>query len=404
MTQKFLKEIEMGSRIALIKKKIVAHYLRNGSSTIPDLAKELVLSVPTVTKLIGEMSDDEFLIDYGKLETQGGRYPNLYGLNPEAGYFVGVEVRTSTINIGVINFKGEMISMEMNIPYNFENTVDGLDNLGSLISASILKSTIDTRKILNVNVSVCGRVSPDLGSSYTLFNFEERPLSEVLKEKLGYKVTINNDTRTMCYGEFTQGCAKGRKNVIFVNVSWGIGIGIIIDGKLYNGKSGFSGEFGHIASFDNEIICHCGKKGCLETEASGWALSRKLIERINNKANSILSEWVMANEGQHIPLEEILNAIKKEDTLSIEIMEEVGQKLGKHIAGLINIFNPDLVVVGGTLSLAEDYLFEPIKTAIRKYSLNLVSRDSEIVLSKLKDKAGVIGSCMVARRRMFEMV
>lgn len=123
------------------------------------------------------------------------------------------------------------------------------------------KLPINKEKILNINVNVSGRVNPESGYSFSQFNFEERPLADVLSEKLGHKVTIDNDTRAMTYGEYMQGCVKGEKDIIFVNVSWGVGIGIIIDGKVYTGKSGFSGEFGHVNAYDNEIICHCGKKG-----------------------------------------------------------------------------------------------------------------------------------------------
>jgi len=214
-------------------------------------------------------------------------------------------------------------------------------------------------------------------------------------------VTIDNDTRAMTYGEYMQGCVKGEKDIIFVNVSWGVGIGIIIDGKVYTGKSGFSGEFGHVNAYDNEIICHCGKKGCLETEASGSALHRILLERIQSGESSILSTRISGEEDP-ITLDEIITAVNKEDLLCIEIVEEIGQKLGKQIAGLINIFNPELVIIGGTVSLTGDYITQPIKTAVRKYSLNLVNKDSAIITSKLKDKAGIVGACMLARSRMFE--
>ena len=400
MYQQFLKEIEMGSKNALIKKRIITYYIYNGSSTIPDLSKELDLSVPTVTKLIGEMYDEGYINDYGKLETSGGRHPNLYGLNPKSGYFIGVDIKKFSINIGLINFKGDMVELKMDIPYNFENSLDGMNELCNLILNFIKKLPIDTEKILNINVNVSGRVNPESGYSFSQFNFEERPLADVLSERLGYPVTIDNDTRAMTYGEYMQGCVKGEKDIIFVNISWGLGIGIIIDGKIYKGKSGFSGEFGHVNTFDNEIICHCGKKGCLETEASGSALHRTMLERILKGENSILSNRV--NMETPITLDEIIAAVNKEDLLCIEIVEEIGQKLGKQIAGLINIFNPELVIIGGTLSLTEDYITQPIRTAVRKYSLNLVNKDSVITTSKLKDKAGIVGACMLARSRMFE--
>lgn len=401
MKQHLLKEIEVGTKNALLKKKIITHYIYNGSSTITDLAKELDLSVPTVTKFISEMCEEGYINDYGKLKTSGGRYPSLYGLNPESGYFIGVDIKKFAINIGLINFKGDMVELKMNIPFKSENTSEALEELCKLILQFIKKVDIDNDKILNININVSGRVNPESGYSFSQFNFEERPLAEVLTEKIGFRVTIDNDTRAMTYGEYMKGCVKGEKDIIFVNVSWGLGIGIIIDGKIYTGKSGFSGEFGHTNVFDNEIICHCGKKGCLETEASGSALHRILIERIQNGESSILSNRILSKDNV-LTLDEIIASVNKEDLLCIEIVEEIGQKLGKQIAGLINIFNPELVIIGGTLSLTGDYITQPIKTAVRKYSLNLVNKDSAIMTSKLKDKAGIVGACMLARSRMFE--
>ena len=401
MRQQLLKEIELGSKSALVKKRIITHYIYNGSSTITDLSKELDLSIPTVTKFISEMCEDGYINDYGKLETSGGRHPSLYGLNPESGYFIGVDIKKFAVNIGLINFKGDMMELKMNIPYKFENTPEAMEELCRLISSFIKKTKVNTEKILNININISGRVNPESGYSFSQFNFSERPLAEVLTDKIGCQVCIDNDTRAMTYGEYLQGCVKGEKNIIFVNISWGLGIGVIIDGKIYTGKSGFSGEFGHINVFDNEILCHCGKKGCLETEASGSAIYRILQERIKKGECSILSGRAN-NQELPLTLDEIISAVNKEDLLCIEIVEEIGQKLGKQIAGLINIFNPELVIIGGTLSLTDDYIAQPIKTAIRKYSLNLVNQDSVITVSKLKDRAGIVGACMLARSRMFE--
>lgn len=400
MKQTLLKEIEKGSKNALLKKKIITYYIYNGSSTITELSKELNLSIPTVTKIIGEMNEDGYINEYGKLETSGGRHPILYGLNPESGYFIGVNMNRFSLDIGMINFKGDLIFHKANIPYDLQNTTQAFDTLCDIVAEQIAGFNIDHDKILNICIDVSGRVNPESGYSYTIFNFSEQPLSEALTARIGYPVCIDNDTRALTYGEYISGCVDGEKDIIFVNASWGLAIGIVIDGKIYSGKSGFAGEFGHIPAFDNEILCHCGKKGCLETEASGRALHRILLERVAGGETSILSGKIA--DGEQITLDEIIDAINREDPLCIEILEEIGQKLGKQIASLINIFNPELVIIGGRLSLVDEYLTEPIKSAIRKYSLNLVNKDSLIAVSKLKDKAGVIGACMLSRSRMFE--
>lgn len=401
MGDKLLKEIEKGSKLAVMKKRIITHYIYNGSSTITDLAKEMDLSVPTVTKFIDEMCEDGYINDYGKLETSGGRHPSLYGLNAESGYFVGVEVRQFSIHLGLINFKGDVMQLKMNVPFRAKNTPECLDELCKIIKQFLQKLPIEQDKVLNINVNLSGRVNPDLGYSYSIFNFDGRPLSDIISEKLGgFRVSIDNDTRAMIYGEYMQGAVKGEKDIILINVSWGLGMGIIIDGKLYKGKSGFSGEFGHNYGYENEIICHCGKKGCIETEVSGSALQRILLEHIKNGETSIISN--SRKNIEEITLDDIIAAVNKEDLLCIELVEEIGVKLGRHVAGLINIFNPELVIIGGDLSRTGDYLIQPITTAIRKYTLNLMNRDSVIVESKLKERAGIIGACMLSRSKLFE--
>jgi len=397
MGYKFI-DSEVGSKIALTKKNIVRFYINSGSSTIAELAKELDLSVPTTTKLIGELIDDGFVQDFGKQETDGGRRPNLYGLNPDSGYFVGVDVKRFRINIALLNFKGEVVKYKNSIPYQMENTVEALNNLCDIIRNFITESSEGTDKMLCVGVNVSGRVNPESGYSYSYFYFEEKPLSLLIEERIGVSCFIDNDSRAMAYGEYMCGVAKGERSMIFVNVGWGIGVGIVLDGRIFYGKSGFSGEFGHINTFDNEIICRCGKKGCLETEVSGLAIHRIFLERVKNGSNTILQKQI--EDGAPLLLEDIIRAAQEEDVLAIEIIEEIGDKLGKSVSGLINLFNPELLVIGGTVSLVGDYIMLPIRSAVKRYSLNLVNKDTEIKISKLGDKAGAIGAGLFARERM----
>jgi predicted NBD/HSP70 family sugar kinase len=181
-------------------------------------------------------------------------------------------------------------------------------------------------------------------------------------------------------------------------MDYGIGLGILLDGKLYYGKSGFSGEFGHIPFFTNEILCHCGKKGCLETEASGQSLVRKFREKIKQGYTS--SALKKKKDLSEINLLDIITAANNEDMLSIELLAEVGEKLGKGLAVLINLFNPELLILGGTLSETGDYIRLPIKSAINKYSLSLVNNDTQLRTSRLGEKAGVMGACLLARNKV----
>lgn len=404
MGLRFIEEINSNSisKGTSLKKAIICYYINNGENTLADLGKEMNLSVPTVTKLVGELIEDGFVTDFGKQETQGGRRPNIYGLNHDSGYFVGIDVKRYEVNIGLINFKGELIDTVMNIPFRMDHSREQFDELCNIINNFLENAIVPREKIISIGLNLSGRVNTQSGFSYSFFYFDEKPLTEVLKEQIGINVYIDNDSRAMAYGEFLKGCVAGEKNVLFVNVSWGLGLGIIINGQPYYGKSGFSGEFGHIMAFDNEIICHCGKKGCLETEASGSYIYRTFMEKINNGYTSLLSKKLSKN--QEISLEDIINVALNEDMLAIELIEDVGNTLGKHIAGLINLFNPELVVIGGTIATAGDYLFLPLQSTIRKYSLNLMNKDTSIKLSKLGNKTGIIGACMLARSKMIGLV
>ena len=396
MTNLFEKEKD--SKNVVLKSNILGYFIQNGNSTTNDLAKEFNLSIPTMAKTINKMSAGGYVLEYGKLETGEGRRPNLYGLNPDSGYFIGVDMKQNSLSIGLMNFRGDLVDLMDDEPFECDNTQASLDELCSHIVHFIERIKVPREKVLNININVSGRVNPDTGYSYSFYNFSEMPLNAYISEKVGCDVSIDNDSRAMAYGEYMQGCAKGEKNVLFLNVSWGLGLGIIIDGNLYKGKSGFSGEFGHMHAFDNEILCRCGKKGCLETEASGSAFYRIFKERIRNGETSILK----TKTGDGITLHDLVKATNQEDPLCIDILELIGHNLGMHVAGLINLFNPELVILGGTLSLTGDFILHAVRSAVLKYSLNLVNRDTQLCISKLKDRAGVVGACMLARNNVLQ--
>ena len=368
------------------------------SASINEISKEINISVPKTTSLITELIEEGLISDYGKFESTGGRKANLYGLIGDAGFILGVDVKKYYINIGLLNFKKQLINQKSRITFKLDNTAESLNQLIQIIQNFIKEVGIKKDKILSLGINLSGRINHTKGYSYTFFHFQEEPLSEIIQEKIGIKTYLENDSRAMAFGEFCNGEVNTEKNVLFVNLDYGIGLGILIDGKVYYGKSGFSGEFGHIPFFNNEIICHCGKKGCLETEASGNALLRKFKEKI--KLGSTSSVLKKNKKVEDISLTDLILAAQNEDVLIIELLAELGEDLGKGLAVLINVFNPELIIIGGTLSETGEYLKLPIKSSINKYSLSLVNADTELKLSKLGEKAGIIGACLLAKNKV----
>lgn len=384
-------------------KKLIFNFLdRTESASITELSKELNISVPKTTSLIAELIEEGLISDYGKIDSTGGRKANLYGLIGDAGFFLGVDVKKYYINVGLLNFKKQLVSKKYRIAFKLENTAESLDQLIHIVQNFIKELPVKREKILSLGINLSGRINHTKGYSYSFFHFQEEPLSKIIQDQIGIKTYLENDSRAMAFGEFCSGEVNTEKNVLFVNVDYGVGLGILIDGKVYYGKSGFSGEFGHIPFFNNEIICHCGKKGCLETEASGNALIRKFKEKIKQGyTSSVLKK---NKKIEDITLTDIIQAAQNEDVLTIELLAEIGENLGKGLAVLINVFNPELIILGGTLSESGDYLRLPTKSSINKYSLSLVNSDTQLKLSKLGEKAGILGACLLAKNKVLSVI
>ncbi len=386
------------NKSVLLKKDILNYFVINGNATIQELAKVVALSVPTVTKAVGELLNMGYVNEYGKQETSEGRHPVLYGLNPDSGYFVGVEIKEGKVNIGLANFRGDLIDIDEEHQCRIDNTMESIEELCQVVTDFIDRSGVSKDKLINVLFCIGGRVNSESGYSHTLYNFTEEPLTTILSNMLGYPTTIENDSRAVAYAEYMNGAVHGEKNVLVINAGMGLGLGIVIDGKLYAGRSGFAGEIGHMHMFNNEILCHCGKKGCLETEASGRALMRIVKNRIAAGESSFLTH----NGKADFDINDVVDAVVNEDPLCLDVIEHIGYVLGETVANLINVFNPELVVIGGLLARTGDFLLQALRGSMRKYSLNLVNKDTRVALAKYNERGCVMGACLLARKKVLE--
>lgn len=381
-----------------LKKFILSYFANSGSATIADLCKELYLSAPKINTLLNDLISDGLVQDFGKVDSSSGRKPNLYGLVSDSGFFLGVDVKQTYINIGLSDFQKKLVHVSYNIPYTLTNDKGSLEELCALINNFIKELPCSKDKILGIGVNLSGRINYATGYSYSFFHFDEEPLSKIMENHIGIRVFLENDSRAMAYGEFCSGVIKDEKNVLFLNIDYGLGMGIMINSQLYYGKSGYAGEIGHMPFFNNEIICHCGKKGCLETEASGRALVRIFKEELSKGSSTVIKKKI-----EDIILDDIIEAAINDDVLAIELIAHIGEKLGRGIASLINVFNPELLILGGRLSSTEEYIRLPIKSALNKYSLSLVINDTQLKMSKLGVDAGIVGACLLVRNRVLSL-
>jgi predicted NBD/HSP70 family sugar kinase len=386
----------MNSQITQPEHEILRILLEGEAFSITDLSSESGISVPTVTKYMSRLAEKGLVENCGKVSIEHGRRPMLYKIKADSSFFVGVDIRPQAVIIGIMDISGRFI-FNQETPLAFSSTPETLETICSRVEDAIAASGINLALVHRVSFNISGRVNPRTGFSYTMFNFEndDEPLSEILSQRLGICSIIENDTRAMAYGELRLAVKDTYKDFLFINAGWGLGMSIIIGGEPYYGMEGYSGELGHTNVFDNEKMCHCGKKGCLETEVSGKAICAKFQQRLKDGAVSLL------HPDAHLTELDVIEAANREDTLSIELIEQAGSLLGKQIANLINIFNPEAVIIGGTLASAGDFFIQPIKLAVQRYTLKLMSKNMVIKASDLGEKAGVRGACLLARDDYF---
>ena len=236
MVKDIIKYIKNINRKPSVPRRLLEQFIAKGASTIPELSKGIGVSLPTTTNARNELMGQGLVREIGKKADSAGRIPMGYDLQPNAGYFVGVNQEMDYTALAASDFCGNLITEKQKVPYVYENTPESLAEMGKIINDFIDNLPIKREEILEVCVNVAERVRPLEGRAYNMFNFLEEPLAEKLTKLLELPTCIENDSRSMTYGEFVKGCCKGKKDVIFVNVCWGLGIGIIIDGKLYYGK------------------------------------------------------------------------------------------------------------------------------------------------------------------------
>ena len=393
------------STSCIVRNEILARIMEQGNFTVPDIVDRTGISPTTVAKYVFDMQMSGLLDVIDKVKSEHrGRRPILYGLKSRSLYFIGVDIKYFSLDIGMMDLSGKMLKSKHMGGFRFEDSFSKLEEIVVAVDEFIKElEDVEPDQIQCVCFAVGGRVNSARGTSASLFNFEEfrdTSLAEFLKDRLGYHVIIENDTKVMAYGEYMSLGDGGIKDLLYINIGWGLGLGIIVDGKLLVGHKGYAGELGHVPFYDNNVLCHCGKKGCIETEVSGNAVYRKLIQRVKGGEQSFLSKKILSGEG--ITLKDIIFAAEKEDPLCVDLISQMGSQLGRHVAGIINIFNPECIIVGGTFAEAATYYFlHPMNDSIRKYSLRLMSNDIQVKTSRLGDKSGVIGACILARNRAF---
>jgi N-acetylglucosamine repressor len=380
------------------KKKILS-LLYHGSLSGTSISSKLGVSFPTALTLLGELTELKFVETYGTGASSGGRKPNMYRLCDNSIYVVACELGRYQAKITIYNSHNIPVSA---ISY-FETSIDDNELVEKIYVNTqklIHEFKIEESRIYGIGVTMPGLIDEDLGMNYTIKNKEYQNVQKRLENRFDKLVYINNDARMQAYGEYVFGSAKGHVNAIIINWSWGIGMGMIFNGKLYNGFTGFAGELSHTKFDDEGDLCICGKRGCLETVASSNFLVKSAIKGIED---NIISQLTLSfrNRLNELQPEDIINAAKSGDEFSISLLNKIGLALGKGLSFTIQLLNPEIIVLGGVISSANRFVLTPIQQSLNKYCLEQISSKVKIVISENWEQAGLLGVSAMLFQRIF---
>ena len=367
------------------------------------IAKIFKLSAATITKYINGLIQAGIVEEDGWEPSKGGRMPVLLRIIPEATYAIGVDLGGANLRVVVVNLESNIVAKITKKTNADEGRDKVFRRVIDAIYEAIEHSEIEKEKIKGIGMGISGLIDHQRGVSLYCPNiegWENVPVKRLVEEEFAVDTSVEDSSRAMALAEHWSGVARGIDNFIFVNVGVGIGCAIFIHGKLYRGTGGIAGEFGHITIDEAGPRCNCGNCGCLETLASGPAISRRARQAIKEGVVSLI-EKLAEGKLENITPEIVVEATKRGDKLAFNIMEKTGEYLGIGIADMINIFNPELIVIGAGVSQAGDILLEPLKRAVKARALQLSSSMTNIKVSQLGDNAGALGAAIMVLKDIF---
>jgi glucokinase len=269
-----------------------------------------------------------------------------------------------------------------------------IDRILLAVNKATAQAKIKVSEMVGIVIAAAGILDTKRGiitTSPNLPHWHNVPLRDVFADRLGIVTYVMNDANAAALGEHRFGAGRGFDNIVYLTVSTGIGGGIIIDGELYSGADGCAGEVGHMTVEADGPRCHCGNFGCLEALASGWAVAKAAIERINNGGKSYIVELV-DGKIDSITAETVAAAARRGDQIAVDLVAEAAKYLGIGLANLVNIFNPELIVIGGGLSKMGDMLLKPARRVLKERAFQLPAQTVHIVRARLGSNAGIIGA------------
>jgi glucokinase-like ROK family protein len=352
-----------------------------GVTSRADVARHTGLSRSTVSTIVATLQAEGIVVDRdpdGRSQGGGGRPPAPIALYPAAGLAIGVDFGKRHMAVALADLSHEILAEEWREMPDDYDAATGIESAAEMVELVLDAAGADRERLLGVGMGLPGPVhrSGVVGSSAILPGWAGTHASERMSERLGMEVWLRNDANLGALAEATWGAGRGARTVVYLKLATGIGAGIVIDGRLFEGAGGTAGEIGHTSLDETGDICRCGSRGCLETYAAGAAIARMLSR----------------SRSEELDLDGVLSSAAAGDPACRRALREAGRHIGVAVANLCNLVNPERIVVGGSMGHAGDLLLDPLRDSVGLRAIPSAAEDVEVVLGDLGERAELLGA------------
>ena len=390
-----LKLIQELNRSIILK--TIRHY---GPISRSEIAKRNKISPTTVTAAVRKLLKQELVCEDSMGVSSGGRKPILVRFSPESRFIIGVAITNSSIKIAKINFGAKVRKQKIFPIHNLR---------GELIVDYLLKSIgqfleeySDLTKCIGISIISPGIINVDIGIIYenTKLKLKNIPLKEMVEKRFKLKTWLENDANAIALAEKQFGAYRKFKNLVYVTIGDGVGAGIIVNGSIVRGCSGGTGEFGHTSIDRNGRYCDCGSRGCLENYINWPAIYSKVLSSVAQGKHTMMLELAKGDINRVTP-SIFRYALKKDDQLAKEIMEEISGYLATGIVNLINLLNPDIIIFGGKVAYDNHFLLSRVKKLVFKQAMDILTNKLKICSTSLGEDFRMIAAATIPLQEIF---
>lgn len=361
-----------------------------------EIARRMGLTRAAVTAIVNDLLETGIIREAESIHAQNGRPPIVLEINPTLGYVIGIDFGATHLSLLVADLSARVLD-ELETEFAIQTGPEaGIAEADHRVRELLERAGLTLESVVAIGMGVPGPIVSDAGMVIAppiMPGWDRFPIRDSLEKLWGVPVSLNNDAELGVLGEWAAGAGRGERNLAYIKVGTGIGAGLLLDGQIYRGVTGSAGEIGHLTIDENGPVCTCGNQGCLEAIAGGRAIALQAQEAVRRKQRTHLTS---IQPIESITARDVAAAARRGDLIAQQILARAGTHIGIAIAGLVNLFNPGLVIIGGGVAQTGDILLDPMRQAVQRRSLPAATRAVRITTAMLGRRSSSIGAVIQA--------